>query len=652
MAKKSGSKTEKTVTAASGNAVTGLATRNWLLFILTFILYANTLGHGFVLDDGLVILENAYTKAGFSGIVDILAHDTFYGYFQKEGMDTLVSGGRYRPVSQVLFAVIYQFFGENAFVFHLINVLLFSLTSLVVFHTLRLLLRDKGEGTALNISWMAALLFAVHPLHTEVVANIKSADEVLALLGSMAALYYTLKGYDTGKKKWLTAAGITFLLACLSKENAAAYILLIPAAIWFFRSDKKPVVSYIWPVIIAFVVFLVIRGSVLPWSSLAGTAPAELLNNPFLKEVNGQLVPFSFSEKLAAILYTLWKYLQLLIVPHPLTHDYYPRQVDITSLANPFVLLAVVLYGYIAYRTFRGITRRDPESFGWLAFLLPLGIVSNLVFPIGTNMSERFAFMPSLGVCLAAALLLDGWQQRGGAARAVWIAVLVLFSVKTFTRNFAWESNEKLYRTDVAVSDKSIKLQVAYAQVLLERARETDDPAGKMALAQDGLKHIERALALYPDFLTALVIRGNLYAVLNKYPEAIADHRQALAQAPDNTASRERLATTLRSAGLDAGQLKRDFASSGVYLDEAWQLNPKDPETARLLGVLNMVQGNKDAALDWFQKGEAVAGEDAAALWELGVAYNNLGMPDKARVLQQKAYQVDPDIVKRVQATQ
>jgi tetratricopeptide (TPR) repeat protein len=65
-----------------------------------------------------------------------------------------------------------------------------------------------------------------------------------------------------------------------------------------------------------------------------------------------------------------------------------------------------------------------------------------------------------------------------------------------------------------------------------------------------------------------------------------------------------------------------------------------------------MVQGNKDAALEWFQKGEAAAGDDAAALWELGVAYNNLGMPEKARILQQKAYQVDPDIVKRVQAAQ
>ncbi|MFN7266769.1 MAG: tetratricopeptide repeat protein, partial [Bacteroidota bacterium] len=99
MAKKSGTRSEKIVQAAPSNAATGLATRNWLLFGLTFILYANTLSHGFVLDDGLVILENAYTKAGFSGIMDILSHDTFYGYFQKEGMDTLVSGGRYRPVS-------------------------------------------------------------------------------------------------------------------------------------------------------------------------------------------------------------------------------------------------------------------------------------------------------------------------------------------------------------------------------------------------------------------------------------------------------------------------------------------------------------------------------------------------------------------------
>lgn len=652
MAKKSGIKPEKTVPAASASAATGLATRNWLLFILIFILYANTLGHGFVLDDGLVILENAYTKAGLSGIMDILTHDTFYGYFQKEGMDTLVSGGRYRPVSQVLFAIFYQLFGENAFVFHLMNVLLFSLTVLVLFHTLRLLLRDTGRETSLNVSWMAALLFAVHPLHTEVVANIKSADEILALLGSLAALYYTLRGYDSGEKKWLLAAGSAFLLACLSKENAAAYIVLIPAAVWFFRSGNKPVIGYIWPVMAAFLVFFAIRGSVLPWSSLAGTAPAELLNNPFLKDVNGQLVPFSFSEKLATILYTLWKYLQLLIVPHPLTHDYYPRQIDVTTLANPLVLLAVALYGYIAYRMFRGARHRDPESYGWLAFLLPLGIVSNLVFPIGTNMSERFAFMPSAGICLVAALLLDRWQQRGGAARIWWISVLVLFSLKTFTRNFAWESNEKLYRTDVAVSDKSIKLQIAYAQVLLERARETDDTAGKTALAEDGLKHINTALALYPDFQTALIIRGNLYAELKKYPEAIADHRKVLAQTPDNTVGRERLATTLRGAGLDAGQLRRDFASSRVYLDEAWQTNPKDPETARLLGVLNMVQGNKDAALEWFQKGEAVAGEDAAALWELGVAYNNLGMPDKARVLQQKAYQVDPDIVKRVQDAQ
>ena len=73
-----------------------------LLFAFAFLLYANTLWHGFVLDDGLVITENAYTQAGFKGIWDILSHDSFYGFFQQAGMDTLVAGGRYRPMSLIL----------------------------------------------------------------------------------------------------------------------------------------------------------------------------------------------------------------------------------------------------------------------------------------------------------------------------------------------------------------------------------------------------------------------------------------------------------------------------------------------------------------------------------------------------------------------
>ncbi|MBK8502726.1 MAG: hypothetical protein IPL46_11190 [Saprospiraceae bacterium] len=84
-----------------------------LLFFLIIILYINTIGHGYVLDDAIVISENTFTKKGFTGLIDIFRHDTFYGFFQQEGKDKLVSGGRYRPLSQAMFAIEYGIFGPK-----------------------------------------------------------------------------------------------------------------------------------------------------------------------------------------------------------------------------------------------------------------------------------------------------------------------------------------------------------------------------------------------------------------------------------------------------------------------------------------------------------------------------------------------------------
>ncbi|MBL7827351.1 MAG: hypothetical protein JNJ57_12010 [Saprospiraceae bacterium] len=628
-----------------------------LIFALAFLLYANTLRHGFVLDDGIVITENSFTQAGFKGIADILSHDSFYGFFNREGMDTLVAGGRYRPLSLVLFAMVYQFAGANAFVFHLLTVLLFSGVCLLLYRTLLRLLRAESHTGGYLVAWLAAVLFAIHPIHTEVVANIKSCDEILALMGVLGALYFTLRAWDTGVKKWAAAAGVSFFLACMAKENAAAYALLIPLALWFFRpanvdSGKK---GSVWgaalPAFGALAAFLLIRGSILPWGTLTGSnTPQELLNNPFLKLEGDQWVAFSFTEKLATILFTLWKYVQLLVLPHPLTHDYYPRHIDIMSFGNPFVLASLALYGAALYWVVRGFGKRDTTVFALLAYLLPLGIVSNLLFPVGTNMSERFVFMPSVGFCLLAGMLLAKQIQNGNAWGWRLFAVAALFySGKTIMRNFAWESNEKLYQTDIAVSGNSLKLQTAYAQTLLDRARAEPIQVQQQSLAKEAMTYINRALKLYPDFQTAIILRGGANVFLQQFPEAIADYRHALDKAPDNPKRKEMLAFAMREAGLYHGRQKSDLVTSLKYLNDSWQINQQDPETARLIGVAHMVQGNKELALEWYKKGEVIAQQDADALWELGVAYNNLGMPDKARELQQKAYQVDPKIVDRVQ---
>ena len=202
----------------------------WLLFGFAFLLYANTLTHGFVLDDDIVIRDNMFTQKGASGISGILSKDTFFGYFKVEGKDALVSGGRYRPLTLVFFALIYQIFGPNTFVYHLFTVLLFAATTLLLYRVLLLLLQPRGASWSAAMAFLATALFAAHPIHTEVVANIKGCDEIVTLLGSLGALWLVLKAFDTGKTMYAALSGLVFFLACLSKENAATFVVVIPLA--------------------------------------------------------------------------------------------------------------------------------------------------------------------------------------------------------------------------------------------------------------------------------------------------------------------------------------------------------------------------------------------------------------------------------------
>src|SRR6187431_282072 len=105
--------------------------------ILAFILYSNSLTNGFVLDDSLVITQNNFTNKGVSGIGDILSHDTFQGYYGLSSDQLKITGGRYRPLSIICFAILYQLSGANPFVFHLWNVLLYAICCGFLYRVLR-----------------------------------------------------------------------------------------------------------------------------------------------------------------------------------------------------------------------------------------------------------------------------------------------------------------------------------------------------------------------------------------------------------------------------------------------------------------------------------------------------------------------------------
>ncbi|MDX1913403.1 MAG: tetratricopeptide repeat protein, partial [Saprospiraceae bacterium] len=529
--------------------------------------------------------------------------------------------------------------------------LLFAFTCVVLYRSLLALFGPHSGEKGMMVAWFASVLFAAHPIHTEVVANIKGCDEILTLLGCLGALYGMLKAWDTGQSKWALLGGISFFIACLSKENAAAYVVLIPLALWTFRGGNhseasRSVWKASWPVFVAFAAFFVLRGSILQWRF--GGEPMELMNNPFLKMEGNQWVKFAPAERLATIFYTLWKYVQLLIVPHPLTHDYYPRQVPVMSFGHPTVLLSLALYAFMGYYALRGVLRRNPIAFGILMYLLPLGIVSNLVFPIGTNMGERFAFMPSVGFCLLAGYLLYHLMQKNRTLiLGLFGAVVLLYAAKTFVRNFAWESNEKLFFSDAVVSINSAKLQNACGGVLFDRATKEKDPEKQRVLCEQALPHLDQALKIYPNYKDAYISRGGAHYVLQEFPDAIADYRRAVQLAPDDPKLKTYLALALRDGGRYYGEQRSDIPNAFKCFNESWELNPKDPETARLLGVANGIQGNHPAAIEWFSKAVEAAPNDAGYIWDLGLAYSASGNLAKGEELRRKAMQIDPEIASR-----
>ncbi|MEI6408385.1 MAG: tetratricopeptide repeat protein [Bacteroidota bacterium] len=618
-----------------------------VLFGFAFLLYANTLTHGYTLDDDIVIKQNMYTQQGVAGIPGILSKDTFFGYFKVEGKETLVSGGRYRPFTLVLFALTYQIFGDNSFVFHLLTVLLFALSVVLLYQLLLALFKPSGSDYAALLAFLTAALFAAHPIHTEVVANIKGCDEIVTLLGCMAGLLLTVKAFDN--EKMLTAwlgAGVYFL-ACLSKENAASFVLVTPLALWFFRSaTSSQIVRYSTPTWAAFLVFFIIRGSILDWHF--GGAPMELMNNPFLKIVGNQWVAASVSEKFATIFYTLGKYVMLLFVPHPLTHDYYPRTIELLTFSDPKVLLSLVLYGFLGWYVLSGITKKDPVRFGILFYLITLSIVSNIVFPIGTNMGERFAFMPSVGFCLVIGTILTGLWKNGNSGLVYGIvgAALVLFSLKTLTRNPVWASNEKLFLTDVAVSGNSAKIRNACGGILLDKAAKEKDEVTVKSLSEQSLAHLNKAIEIYPNYKDAYISRGGAQFLLKNYEASVADYRMAAKLGQEDPKPKSLLAMALRESGKVRGEQKGDLPGALKFLTEAWELNPKDAETARLFGVANGIQGKKEDALTWFQRAVDLSPNNASYLYDLGTAYYIMGDATKGAEFRGKAIQLDPKLDK------
>ncbi|MBK7964515.1 MAG: glycosyltransferase family 39 protein [Bacteroidetes bacterium] len=279
----------------------------WLPAILGFLVYANTLDFGFVLDDYAAILENTSTQKGIAALGEIFSTSYRYGYI-------LLADELYRPLPKAIFAIFWDWFPNNATPGHLLNVLLFAFTCFFIFRLL-----SKWFPNQQKLALLTALIFAVHPIHTEVVANIKSLDEILAFLFCLLSLNQYLTYKDQGKAMNIILAMILFFAAYLCKESSITFLPIFPLLVYFrFHSSdtstiRSSLVGTQW-MLIPTILLLFIRHNGLNSSEMFTAAPPSVADNALMYAKD------TLTQITGAVA-MLGLYLYKLVVPNNLSFD-------------------------------------------------------------------------------------------------------------------------------------------------------------------------------------------------------------------------------------------------------------------------------------------------------------------------------------------
>lgn len=601
--------------------------RSAILFLLAIGLYAMSIPYEFVLDDQIVISKNNFTKEGISGISKILTTDSFQGYFGEQ--KDLVVGSRYRPLSIVTFAIEYELFGLDSKVHHLVNILGYGLLALLVFRVMTLMFPEQKFGPwFFSLAFLGSILFVTHPVHSEAIANIKGRDEIMSMLASLASVYAVFRYSAKGSRVWWLLSAVFFFLGLLSKENTITFLAVIPLAYYFFSSHKlKHIANAMAPILITTVLYLILRMQVVGYLIGDPGEVKDVMNNPFLGTTTG--------ERFATIFYTLLLYLKLLFFPHPLTHDYYPYHIPIMDFSKIVSLATVLIYVLLGFFALWKLRSKHILSFAILYFLATLSIVSNLFFPVGTFMNERFLFMPSLGFCIAAGYLLwklyhgrHGWMKPAAIAIA---AIYVLgFAFQTLRRVPVWKNAMTLNSAAIKVSKNSARANCFMATAMYNKVKEDKSLSfeEKKTMMHEADSMLDISLEMIPAYYSANQMKSGvaaeIYNMDRDLDRLLAEFRGIIEDKPNIVFINEYM-EYLNGRNVDKQKLM-DF-----YYDAGYNL-------------LARKHRRPDYAVELLKLGLALDPNNARINYAIGKIYTDWGRTEEGTPYLTKAYTLDPSL--------
>ncbi len=555
-----------------------------IILLLSIVVYANTLQNAFVYDDFREVLENS------------VVHEFHFGDFWRIYLSMPDhSPPPARPIPLITYALNYAIGGLNPFGYHLVNVFLHGCVSLLIYG-ITVTLFPRGY----RLAFIAAVFFACHPIHTDVVAPVAGRSELLASFCMLLTLWIYLRRTAEPFSRWSLGLWLTlpvFFLGAMSKATAWSLPLVLMGvdayrfrtestkklspAIFFYRLKKFYLPYLLLPTLI-FLLILTI-----------GYKPIEE------KSAANFLFYLPFFERIIGALGIMMRYLVLLAFPIRLSCDYGfahlstqgPMVQTVWAAGGAGMLLLGV---WAAYASFG---RRGRYFLGIFIFTATYGIVSNMLVVINTPMAERLIYMPSWGFCLLLAMILEDLfrfvQERRFPKRTMFflwllvVAVTTAYSVRTWIRNRDWKDQLTLMSSAYDVCPMSGRvnnnLGAAYEQ------------KGQLKKA---IFHYEKAAAILPGNPGIHMGLGSAYAKSGDKEKARESFEKVVHLQPQRAKGYFNLGKCCYDLGL--------LAQASEAFERAGEIDPQNFDVWVNLGNIYLREGEPEKAADAYEKALAL----------------------------------------------
>jgi hypothetical protein len=485
---------------------------------LALLASATSLGNGFAYDDRWIIAANP-------NVHDLGA---WWEVFGETYWPATRNAALYRPLTILAYVIEWAVGGGTPLIFHTINVVLYGAASVMVYFL-------AGQLLPRSAAWVAAALFAVHPVHVEAVGNVVGQAELWSSIAVIGAMTLYLRGRRDGlpldRETRFVIVGLYFV-GMFFKENGIVLPALLVAAEAFAVRDRRP-----WRLrfgeLASLCVWLTLLALVFLWIRIAVTGEiGGDVEHPALRTL-------VMSERAWVMLALAPEFARLLLWPQHLFADYSPRHVPVLPSMHPdhapgaLLILCLLVLAIVSVRRFPLVT----FALAWIA--ITMAPTANILLPTGILIAERTLFLPSVAVVIAVAGLVP-WclaqlRQSSRSARTAAAGVLTVLlgagAAKSAERQWAWKDSETVFRTLASDAPASFKAHYAHGGMLWEARR-----------PGEAEREWRMAIALFPGYFGVYQDLAHKYREAHVCPAAIPLYKTALKIEPALPYSRVGLA--------------------------------------------------------------------------------------------------------------